>query len=98
MFLEFFNVVHTWSEGYVKYYEHSFEQMQLFPPGRTGTGKSHLVSIYQSKDPEKPKVLFLGPKGISVVKINESIIQSDLGINPICPGVFPSDHALGGGT
>ena len=54
------------------------------------------MSIYQNKDPEKPKVLFLWPKVISVVKINGSIIHySDLGINRICPGVFLSDHASG---
>ena len=76
MFLEVFNLVHTWVENYVKYYEHNLEQIQLFLSGRTGTGKSPLVSIYQNKDPEKPK-------GISVVKTNGSIIQSDLGVNPI---------------
>ena len=55
MFLEVFNVVHTWVENYVKHYEHNLEQIQLFLPGRTGIGKSHLVSISQNKDPEKPK-------------------------------------------
>ena len=38
--------------------------------------------LYQSKEPDKPCVLLLGPTGISAVNIGETTIHSGLGIKP----------------
>ena len=37
---------------------------------------------YHCKDPEKPRVLLLGPTGISAVNIGRTTIHSGFGINP----------------
>ena len=57
-----------------------------------GTSKSHLVKVifhaisktllYHCKDPENPRVLLLGPTGISVVNIDGTIIHSGFRIKP----------------
>ena len=38
--------------------------------------------LYHCKDPEKPRVLLLGPTGISAVNIGRTTIHSGLGIKP----------------
>ena len=38
--------------------------------------------FYHCKDPEKPRVLLLGPTGISAVNIGGTTIHSGLGIKP----------------
>ena len=60
--------------------------------GSGETNKSHLVKViynaisktllYHCKDPEKPRVLLLGPTGISVVDIDGTTIHSGLAITP----------------
>ena len=57
-----------------------------------GSGKFHLVKgiynaisktlLYHCKDPEKPRVLLLGPTGISTVNIGETTNHSGLTIKP----------------
>ena len=66
--------------------------MHLFLSGSAGTRKSHLVkviydvisktSLCHCKDPEKPRVLLLGPIGTSAVNIGGTTIHSGLGIKP----------------
>ena len=66
--------------------------MHIFLSGSGGSGKSHLVKViynaisktllYHSKDTEKPRVLMLGPTGISAVNISRITIHSGLGIKP----------------
>ena len=61
--------------------------MHVFLSGSGGTGKSYLMKVinnaisktllYRCKDPEKPRVLFLGPTGISV-NIGGTIIHAGL--------------------
>ena len=89
---EVFNVVHKWAKDYVKCNGHNFEPVYIFLSGIGGTGKSHLVKViynaisktllYHCKDPEKPRVLLLGPTGISAVNIGGTTIHSGLGIKP----------------
>ena len=89
---EVFNVVHTWAKDYVKYNGHNLEPVHIFLSGSGGSGKSHLVKViynaisktllYHSKDTEKPRVLMLGPTGISAVNISRITIHSGLGIKP----------------
>ena len=89
---EVFNVVHTWAKDYVKYNGHNVEPVHIFLSGSGGSGKSHLVKViynaisktllYHSKDTEKPRVLMLGPTGISAVNISRITIHSGLGIKP----------------
>ena len=60
--------------------------------GSGETDKSHLVKaiynaisktlLYHCKDPEKPRVLFLGPTGISAVNKGGTTIHSGLVIKP----------------
>ena len=38
--------------------------------------------LYHCKDPEKPRVLLLGPTGISAINIDATTIHSGLGIKP----------------
>ena len=86
-----FNVVHNWAKDYVKY-NGKVKPIHIFLSGSGGTGKSHLVkTIYnavsstfllRSKDAEKPRVLLLGPTGISAVNIGGTTIHSALGIRP----------------
>ena len=87
-----FNVVHTWAKSYVKYDGHDVEPVHIFLSGSGGTGKSHLVKViynaisktllYHCKHPEKPRVLLLGPTGISAVNIGGATIHTGLAIKP----------------
>ena len=64
--------------------------MNLFLSGSGGTVNIHLVNVkyndiskaflYHCKDPEKSRILLLGPKQIPVGKIGGSIIHSGFGI------------------
>ena len=66
--------------------------MHIFLSGSGGTGKCHLVKViyhaiskallYHCKDPEKPRVLLLGPTGISALNIGGTTIHSVLGTKP----------------
>ena len=66
--------------------------MHIFLSGNGGTGKSHLVKVkyntisktllYHCKDPDKLKVLLLGPTGISAVNIGGTNIDFGLRIKP----------------
>ena len=83
-------MVHKWAKEYVKYYGHNVEPIHIFLLGSGGTAKSHLVKViynaisktllYYFKDPEKPRILFLGSTGISAVNIGGATIHSGLGI------------------
>ena len=87
---EFFNVVHTWAKTFVKCDGQDVEPVHIFLSGSRGTGKSHFVKViynaisktllYHCKDPEKPRVLFVGPTGISEVHIVGTTIHSGLAI------------------
>ena len=89
---EVFNVVHTWVKDYVKNDGHNVVQIHTFLSGSGGTGKSHLPKVIYNviskillrhcKDPEKPRVLFIGSTGISAVNIGGTIIHSGLRIKP----------------
>ena len=62
------------AKDYVKYNGHNVEPVHIFLSGSGGTGKSHLVKViynvisktllYHSIEPEKLRVLILGPTGI----------------------------------
>ena len=88
---EVFNLDHTWTKDCVRYNEHNVEPVHIFLSGIGGTGKSHLVKaiynaisktlLYHSKDPEKPRVLMLGPTGISAVNIGRTTIILVLELN-----------------
>ena len=64
-------MVQTWAQDYVKYDGHNVEPVHIFLSGSGGTVKSHLVKVicnaipkillYHCKDPEKLRVLLLGP-------------------------------------
>ena len=66
--------------------------MHIFLSGSGGTGKSHLGKVmyntilktllYHCKDPEKPRVLLLGPTVFSEVNISGTTIHYGLGIKP----------------
>ena len=85
-------MVHTRDKDYVKYDEHDVKSMHIFLSGSGGTGKSHFVKViynaisktllYYCKDPEKPRVLLLGPTRISAVNIRGTTIHSVLGTKP----------------
>ena len=85
-------MVETWAKDYVKYDGHNVEPIHIFLSGSGGTVKSHLVKVicnaisktllYHCKDPEKPRVLLLGPTEISVVNIDRTTINPGLGIRP----------------
>ena len=80
------------AKDYVKYNGHNVEPVDIFLSGSGGTGKSHLVKViynvisktllYHSIDPEKLRVLILGPTGISAVNIGRTTTHSGLGIKP----------------
>ena len=67
------------------------KKIYAFLSGSGGTGKSHLVktiyqtiseeSLYHSKEPDKPRVLLLGPIDISAINIGGTTIHSGLGIS-----------------
>ena len=90
---EVFNVVHPWAKNYVTYNGHNVRtSVHISLRQRKISGKSHLVKViynaisktllYHSKDTEKPRVLMLGPTGISAVNISRITIHSGLGIKP----------------
>ena len=89
---EVFSVVHNRAKDYAKCNGHNVEPVYIFLSGSGSTGKSHLVKViynailktllYHCKDPEKPRVLLLGPTGISAVNIGGTTIHSGLGIKP----------------
>ena len=72
-------MVHTWAKYYVKYDGHYVESVHIFLSGSEWTSKSPLVKViyngiskillYYCVEPEKPRVLLLGPTGISAVNI-----------------------------
>ena len=86
-----FNVVHRWVKNYVKYNGH--KSVHIFLSGSGGTDKSHLVKVicnsisktflYHCKDPDKPRVLLLGPTGISAVNIGGTTIYYGIGIKSV---------------
>ena len=79
------------------------ELIHIFLSGSGGKGKSHLVkTIYQAVskelsyhggDPDKPRVLLLGPTGISSVNIGGTTLRSALGIKPGIKLMALSDKA-----
>ena len=90
---EDFNVVHTCAtcaKNNVKYDGDDVEPLYIFLSGSGGTGKSHLVKViynaitktlfYHCKEPEKPRVLLLGPTKISTANKGGTIIHSILRI------------------
>ena len=89
---EIFNVVHTWAKEYIKNEGHNVEPIHIFLSGSGGAGKSHLVKViynaisktwlYHCKDPEKPRILLLGPTAISAVNMGGTTIHSGVGIKP----------------
>ena len=89
---EVFSVVHTWTKDHVKYDGHNVEPIHIFLPGSGGTSKSYLVRIiyngiskallYHCKAPEKPRVLLIGPTGISAINIGETTVYSGLETKP----------------
>ena len=82
------NVVHTWTKSFAKCDGHDVEPMHIFLSDSGGTDKSNLVRVisktllYYCKDSEKPRVLLLGPTGISAVSIGGTTIRSGLAIKP----------------
>lgn len=81
-----FNVVLEWSKKYVifiltplQYSTHS-----LFLIGCRGTITRDIPCSIKnnSKRPEKPQVLLLGPTSISAIKVGGTTIHSGLGIKP----------------
>ena len=82
------NVVHTWTKSFAKCDGHDVEPMHIFLSDSGGTDKSNLVRVisktllYNCKDSEKPRVLLLGPTGISAVSIGGTTIRSGLAIKP----------------
>ena len=66
--------------------------MHIFISGSGGTDKSHLVKViynailktllYHCKDPDKPRVLLLGPEKVAAVNIGGTTIHSGLRIKP----------------
>ena len=98
-----FNVVHTWAKNFVKYDGHGVEPVHIFLSGSGGTGKSHLVKViysaisktllYHCRDTEKPRVLLLGPTGISAVNICRTTIHSGLAIKPVTKLLGLSDQS-----
>ena len=85
-------MAHTWAKDYIKHDWHDVEPVYIFLSVSGGTSKSHLVNVthsttprtllYHCKDTEKPRVLLLGPTGISAVNIGGTTIQCGLGIKP----------------
>ena len=61
-------MVHTWTKNYVKYDGRDVEPVYIL--------------LYHCEVPEKPRVLLLGPTGISAVNIGGTTIHSCLAIKP----------------
>ena len=82
------NVVHTWAKNFAKGDGRDVEPMHIILLDCGGTGKSHLVRVisktllYNCKDSEKPRVLLLGPTGISAINIGGTTIHSGLAHKP----------------
>ena len=66
-------MVYTWIKDYLKYDSHDVELIHIFLSGSGGTGIPHLVKVIYNAisktllyhyNPEKPRVLSLGPTGI----------------------------------
>ena len=91
-----FDVLHQWARNYIKNVSSKtnlqINSVHIFLSGSGGTGKSHLIKtiyqvvstelFYHSKEPDKPRVLLLGPTGISAVNIGGTTIHSGLGMKP----------------
>ena len=91
-----FDVLHQWARNYIKNVSLKtnlqINSVHIFLSGSGGTGKSHLIKtiyqvvstelLYHSKEPDKPRVLVLGPTGISAVNIGGTTIHSGLGMKP----------------
>ena len=89
-----FDIVHSWARDYIKALSGKTnttpDPFYIFLSGSGGTGKSHVIKtiyqavtktlLYHSSDLDKPRVLLLGPTGISAVNINGTTIHSGLGI------------------
>ena len=102
-----FNVAHKWARDYVKGMSqksmHTVEPIHTFLSGSGTTGKSHFIKttyqavskelLYHGGDPDKARVLLLGPTGISAVNIGETTIHSALGIKPGIKLITLSDKA-----
>ena len=84
--------IHAWAKDYVKHDGLNVESIHIFLSGRGGTGKSHFGKViynvisktllHHYKNPEKPRVLLLGPTGISAANIGKTTIHSDLRTKP----------------
>ena len=69
---------------------HNVKPIRIFPSSSEGAGKSHLVKViynailktllYHYKDTEKPRVLLLGPTGISAVNVGGITIHTGIEI------------------
>ena len=91
-----FDVLNQWAKNYAKNISSTknlqINPVHLFLSGSRAIGKSHLIKtiyqvvskelLYHSNEPDKPRVLFLGPPGLSAVKIGGTTIHSGLGIKP----------------
>ena len=91
-----FDVLHQSARNYVKNVSSKknlqINLIHIFLSGSGGSGNSHLVKtiyqvvstelLYHSKEPDKPRVLLLGPTGTSAVNICGTTIHSGLGIKP----------------
>ena len=85
-------MVHAWAKNFVKCDGQDIEPVHIFLSSSGGMGKSHLgkliynaiskTFLYHCKDPKKPRVLFLGPTGISTVNKDGTTIHSGLAIKP----------------
>ena len=91
---QIFDIVHKWARDFVKSLStkgnFAVEPFYIFLSGSGGTGKSHVIKtiyqaitktlLYHATNPEKPRVLLLGPTGIAAININGTTVHSGLGI------------------
>ena len=85
---EVFNVVHTWAKDYELYAGHDVVPMHIFLSGSRWTGKFYFLKVmynaiskillYHCKVLKKPKVILLGPTGISFLVLESTQEQSYL--------------------
>ena len=85
-----FNVFHNSVKEYGKYNGFNIKPVHTLLSGTGDTGKSHLVKStcntvseilpINCKKTDKPRVLLLGPTGISAINIGETTIHCTLGI------------------
>ena len=89
-----FNVAQKWARDHVEVLSAKNklkpQPFHIFLSGSGGTVKSHIMKtifqaltktlLYHSNNPEKVRVLLLGPTGISAVNIYGTTIHSGLGI------------------